>query len=288
MFTSNILNDEKHTMEGHNLLREAKSIEPAILYLGTPVVLNSTVNEDGSYNLAPISSAFWLGWRCMLGFEAVSKTPKNIIRTGECVINLPSVEQVDAVNRLAMKTGSDPVPAGKSLRGYKYEAHKFAAAVLTPISSEVVAPPRVLECPIQLEAELVRVNPMMVDKYDYSVHERSVECTLEGIVCLELRILRVHADPSILMAGDPNRIDPNLWRPLIMSFCRFYGLGQELVESRLARIPEGQYRSPDVDRARLESVRERRVKSRLESLGIGSVSSSDGINTQQPLATHTS
>jgi hypothetical protein len=28
--------------------------EPAILYLGTPVVLISTVNDDGSYNLAPM------------------------------------------------------------------------------------------------------------------------------------------------------------------------------------------------------------------------------------------
>ena len=115
-FTS--LEHKQADNRGQNVSREHKSIEPAILYLGTPVVLNSTVNEDGSYNLAPISPAFWLGWRCMLGFEAVSKTPQNIIRTGECVINLPSVDQVDAVNRLAMTTGSDPVPAGKSLRGY--------------------------------------------------------------------------------------------------------------------------------------------------------------------------
>ena len=57
------------------------SVEPAILYLGTPVVLVSSLNENGSPNLAPMSSAFWLGWRCMLGFEAVSKTPNNIIRT---------------------------------------------------------------------------------------------------------------------------------------------------------------------------------------------------------------
>jgi flavin reductase (DIM6/NTAB) family NADH-FMN oxidoreductase RutF len=228
-----------------------KSIEPAILYLGTPVVLNSSVNEDGSYNLAPISSALWLGWRCMLGFEAVSQTPKNIIRTGECVINLPSADQVDAVNRLSMLTGSNPVPSGKTLRGYKYCPDKFGAARLTPIASETVAPPRVLECPIQLEAQLVRVNPVMTDEYNYEVHGRSAECTLEGIVCLEVRIQRVHAHPSLLMKNDSNRIDPNLWRPLIMSFCRYYGLGPELATSKLAQIPEEQYRSPDIDRARL-------------------------------------
>lgn len=70
--------------------------EPGILYFGTPVVLISTVNENGSYNLAPMSSAFWLGWRCMLGLAAISKTPQNMLRTGECVLNLPSVENIAA------------------------------------------------------------------------------------------------------------------------------------------------------------------------------------------------
>ena len=36
-------------------------IEPAILYFGTPVVLIGTCNEDGSCNLAPMSSAWWVG-----------------------------------------------------------------------------------------------------------------------------------------------------------------------------------------------------------------------------------
>jgi flavin reductase (DIM6/NTAB) family NADH-FMN oxidoreductase RutF len=137
------------------------SIEPAILYLGTPVVLVSSMNENGSPNLAPMSSAFWLGWRCMLGFEAVSKTPNNIIRTGQCVLNLPFIDQVQAINRISMVTGSNPVPPGKTMRGYRYHADKFGIAGLTPLASGTVTPPRVKECPIQLEGELVRVNPMM-------------------------------------------------------------------------------------------------------------------------------
>ncbi len=226
-----------------------QSISPAILYLGTPVVLVSTVNENGSFNLAPMSSAFWLGWRCLLGFEAVSKTPQNLIRTGECVLNLPSDAQVDAVNRLAYLTGSNPVPPGKSKRKYRFEENKFGASGLTPIASETVAAARAMECPVQLEAKFVRTNPVMADEYDYSVHERSVECTLQGITCIEVRITRVHVLPTIVMEGKPNQIDPNRWRPLIMSFQRFYGLGPELSESRLAGIPEATYRSPDIDRA---------------------------------------
>ena len=82
-----------------------KTIDPAILYWGTPVVLVSSLNEDGSTNIAPMSSAWWLGRSCMLGFGARSKTPANILRTGECVLNLPSADLVGAVNSLARTTG---------------------------------------------------------------------------------------------------------------------------------------------------------------------------------------
>src|SRR5579872_5611570 len=86
-----------------------RTSEPAILYFGTPVVLISTVNGDGSYNLAPMSSAWWLGTRCVLGIAVTSKSPQNMRRTGERVLNLPSDDMVGAVNRLArdrLRSGS--------------------------------------------------------------------------------------------------------------------------------------------------------------------------------------
>src|SRR3954464_10543156 len=103
----------------HGTFSVSHQIEPAILYFGTPVVLIGSTNEDGSYNLAPMSSAWWIGWRGMLGLSAVSKTTENMIRTGECVLNLPSSDLVGAVDRLARTTGSDPVPSGKVQRGYR-------------------------------------------------------------------------------------------------------------------------------------------------------------------------
>jgi flavin reductase (DIM6/NTAB) family NADH-FMN oxidoreductase RutF len=39
-----------------------RTIEPKILYFGTPVALISTLNEDRSTNLAPISSLWALRW----------------------------------------------------------------------------------------------------------------------------------------------------------------------------------------------------------------------------------
>jgi flavin reductase (DIM6/NTAB) family NADH-FMN oxidoreductase RutF len=76
--------------------------EPSMLYFA-PVVLISS--EDGSSNLAPMSSVFWLGWRCMLGLDASSKTTEDMIRTGECVLNLPPLEDVAAVDSLTRLTG---------------------------------------------------------------------------------------------------------------------------------------------------------------------------------------
>jgi flavin reductase (DIM6/NTAB) family NADH-FMN oxidoreductase RutF len=117
------------------------AIEPSIIYFGTPVVLISTLNEDGTASLAPMSSAWWLGWRCMLGLAAISKTPQNMLRTGECVLNLPSVEEAVAVNKLARLTGTKEIPEAKQKLGYTYEPKKFEVAGLTPVASETVRGP---------------------------------------------------------------------------------------------------------------------------------------------------
>src|ERR1035438_530029 len=109
-----------------------KRSEPEILYFGTPVVLISTCNGDGSFNIAPISSIFWLGWRCVIGISAFSKTTENIKRNGDCVLNLPSANEASAVNRLALTTGSCQVPEGKKRKGYNYIKDKFSVARLTP------------------------------------------------------------------------------------------------------------------------------------------------------------
>lgn len=131
-----------------------------ILYFGTPVVLISTLNEDGTANLSPMSSAWWLGWRCMLGLDASSKTTENLERTGQCVLNLPSADMVAQVDAIARTTGSDPMPDAKVMRGYRTERRKFETAGLSAASSEVVAPPRVLECPIQMEATVTKIGDL--------------------------------------------------------------------------------------------------------------------------------
>lgn len=173
--------------------------EPSILYLGTPVVVISTVNEDGSYNLAPMSSAFWLGWRCLLGLDASSKSPENMLRTRECVLNLPSDNDVAAVNRLALTTGKNPVPPRKVSRGYRYEPDKFGVSGFTGEPSETIAPPRIRECPIQLETVVEAVHDLAGD--DEALRAR--------VKIFEVRVQRVYVEETLLVEGEPNRIDPD-------------------------------------------------------------------------------
>ena len=210
-------------------------IDPAILYFGTPVVLIGSTNEDGSHNLAPMSSAWWIGWRCVLGLASNSKTTENMIRTRECVLNLPSADLVTAVDRLARTTGSDPVPQGKLYRGYRHAKDKFGLSGLTALSAETVDAPRAAECPVQMEAKVAHVHEMAQDDPVFRSH----------LTAIEVRITRVHAHPGIMMEGASNRIDPDKWRPLILSLQEFYGLtAQRLQRSELGQIPEAMYRPP--------------------------------------------
>lgn len=199
-----------------------KTIQPKILYFGTPVVLISTLNEDKSPNLAPMSSAWWLDQSCMLGMGSRSKTVENLLRERECVLNLPSSDLVGAVDRLALTTGKNPMPGYKVDKGFQYVHDKFAHAGLTAVASDLVCPPRVAECTVQLEAIVEKFHPFG-EPEDFSM-------------AIEARIIRVHIDEEILNSERRHHIDADKWNPLIMSFCEFYGLGKNLHPSRLAKI----------------------------------------------------
>jgi flavin reductase (DIM6/NTAB) family NADH-FMN oxidoreductase RutF len=187
-----------------------------VLYFGTPVVLVSTLNPDGTANLAPMSSAWWLGQSAMLGLGARSQTAANLQRHGECVLNLPSSIMVDAVDRIALTTGKREVPGYKRAQGYRYVADKFALGGLTPQESSLVAPPRVAECPIQMECRVA------------SVHEFG-----SGAHGYEVTVLQTHVEENLIIPGTAY-VDPLRWDPLIMKFCDFFGGGINVFPSRLA------------------------------------------------------
>ncbi|WP_420921406.1 pyridoxamine 5'-phosphate oxidase family protein, partial [Bacillus sonorensis] len=69
--------------------QQIKEIHPSILYYGTPVILLSTQNEDGSTNLSPLSSSWALGDCIVIGAATEGKAFENMRRQQQCVINLP-------------------------------------------------------------------------------------------------------------------------------------------------------------------------------------------------------
>ena len=96
----------------------------------------------------------------------------------------------------------------------------FGIAGFTAVESESVGPPRVLECPVQMEGLV----------HDFRPFGKNVSASM-----FEVHIVKLHVDEALLVGDGPrSHIDPARWRPLIMSFCRFFGLGGEVHPSRLA------------------------------------------------------
>lgn len=186
-------------------------VSPKVLYFGTPVALITTRNPDGTANLAPMSSVWALGYSLMLGLGADGqRTLVNLERHGELVVNLPGPDLWEAVERLAPLTGSDPVP--EPMRAFsRYEPRKFEAAGLTPQPSAKVAPPRVAECRLQLEAVVTRIAPFGPDG---------------DVAAVEAEVVQVHATPDIVVPGT-DYIDTAGWRPLLYSFRHYFTFADE-------------------------------------------------------------
>src|SRR6185369_3812488 len=76
------------------------------------------------------------------------------------------------------------------------------------------------ECPVQMEGIVHDVRPF----------GKNVSAN-----AFEVHIVKLHVEASLLTySGLRPHIDPVRWRPLIMSFCRFFGLSGEVHPSRLA------------------------------------------------------
>lgn len=189
-------------------------IAPKILYYGTPVILLTTLNEDQTTNISPISSSWSLGNYIMLGIGCGGKALENLQRTPECVLNIPDASLWEQVEKLAPFTGKDPVPLEKQEIGFTYNKDKFNEAGFTPVSSVSIRPDRIMECPLQIEAKVKHTRIP-----EYSPH----------FAIVETEAVNVHAHTNILK--EEHHIDPAQWNPLIYNFRHYFGLGDELGKS---------------------------------------------------------
>ena len=183
--------------------------EPNILYFGTPVVLVSTLNEDGTANLAPISSAFWLGWRGVIGIAAARKPPATAA-AGACV-----TEPAAGTGARGGPDRARRAPARcqtASARRAAYEPDKFGRRPGSPKRH-------------RKPSRRARLNARCIWKRSAATHgigEKRPTCATSA--CSSCASSACTCIPTLLMDGHADRIDPDKWSPLIMSFQKFYGL----------------------------------------------------------------
>lgn len=189
-----------------------RTITPSVYYFGTPVVLLTTLMPDGRTNITPMSSAWALGSTYVLGLGTHGQGARNVLRTGELVINLPDASLADRVERIAPTTAAWPVPEVKRDL-YRHEQDKWRLAGLTPTPSDEVAPHRVAECPVQLEARVTDVVP-----FD------------EDAVAVHARVVHAHAHEDLVLAGT-SYIDLDRWRPMYYTFRHYFAQGERLAVS---------------------------------------------------------
>ncbi|MEH7110728.1 flavin reductase family protein [Bacillus sp. JJ1764] len=194
-------------------------IKPKILYYGTPVILLSTLNEDETVNISPISSSWALGDYIILGLGLGGKAIENLKQYPECVINIPSPSLWENVERLAPITGKNPVPDNKKQIGFIYKKEKYDISGFTPVESKSVKPTRIQECPIQIEAKVKHIR----------IPEYSPEFAI-----VETQSIHVHAHKEIIIGE--NHIDPSKWSPLIYNFRHYFGLGEQLGKTYRSEI----------------------------------------------------
>ncbi len=178
-----------------------------------PIALVSTINADGKTNLAPFS--FFNGLSStppILGVSVGTKrgkikdTWRNAEETGEFVVNVVTESITD--------------PMVQASADYPPEVSEFGAAGLTPIPSDLVAPPRVKESPVHFE------------------------CRLEGIVelgdeevttgLLLGRIVRIHVDDEIIPDG--THIDPVRLKAVGRMGRHWYSRTRELFEKERPEV----------------------------------------------------
>jgi flavin reductase (DIM6/NTAB) family NADH-FMN oxidoreductase RutF len=201
-------------------------INPSILYFGTPVVLITTRNEDGSSNITPMSSAWSLADRVVIGLAGGGRGLANLQREGECVLNLASESMHAAIERMAPTSGNAALPTWKQEAGYRYEADKFALAGLHAAPSIQVQAPRITECPLQLEARVTHhvFRPLDAWRTDAG-----------GFAIIELEVLHVHAHADVVVPGTQH-IDPSCYSPLFYLFRHYVGRGEHLGKTFKAQV----------------------------------------------------
>lgn len=135
----------------------------------TPVVLLTTVATNGKANIITLA---WVGIACSepLIVSAAIRPPRHshglLQESGEAVVNIPTAELLRQTDQCGMVSGR--------------ETDKFAAFGLTALAADLVKPPLIAECPVNLETRVKSVSSL-------GTHDLFL-----------LEVVRTHVDESLL------------------------------------------------------------------------------------------
>lgn len=157
-----------------------------------PIGWISTINEDGIHNLAPFSYFNAVGddpphvmFSTAHSNNLNKDTLNNVLATKQFVVNMVTEDLVEQMNLT-----SQPIAANES---------EFELAGLTPIASSLVKPPRVKECKITMECEMV--------------HHYKLENSKTGGATIVIgKIVLFHIDESVLLEN--YKINLETYKPI--------------------------------------------------------------------------
>jgi flavin reductase (DIM6/NTAB) family NADH-FMN oxidoreductase RutF len=157
-----------------------------------PIGWISTTSADGIHNLAPFSYFNAVGddpphvmFSTVHANKSYKDTLNNVLATKQFVVNMVTEDLVEQMNMT-----SKPIDAKES---------EFELAGLTPIASSLVLPPRVKECKITMECEMV--------------HHYQLENSKTGGATIVIgKIILFHIDESVLL--DNFKINLETYKPI--------------------------------------------------------------------------
>jgi flavin reductase (DIM6/NTAB) family NADH-FMN oxidoreductase RutF len=170
-------------------------LSPAIeVPFGTSVAIVTTIDAHGDVTLEIVRGSWSLRAHVVLAVRAASPSARNLAERGELVINLPDATMHETVRLLASSDSS-----------------ASAASTLPRNVSEQVAPPRLADCPIQMEALVT--TTLAPDSAGFIV------------VVAHVVVLHAHGD---IVDAETQSVDAARWSPLLYSLGEYRGVGAEL------------------------------------------------------------
>ncbi len=162
-----------------------------------PVVLVTCVDSEGSPNIITLA---WVGVVCsnppMLGFGVQPRrySYRLIERSGEFVVNIPTTDIVKETDFCGMVSGKD--------------VNKFSQTGLTPEPAEIVKPPLIKECPVNIEGVVKTKIPL-------GVHHLFLG-----------EVVQVHVEQEIL--NEKGRIDFTSFSPFVYNQGEYWSLHRKI------------------------------------------------------------